>query len=93
MKRILATAIMVIALLAIPSVAFADSSSTCSSYNPQLCQVVSNTNNTNTPGSNGTVAASTSSLPFTGLDIGFLAAGGVVLVGAGLFVRRLSAQR
>ena len=87
---------MVIALLAIPSVAFGDGSSTCSSYNPQLCQVVSSTNNSNTPSSGSTQApatASTSSLPFTGLDVGFLAAGGVVLVGAGLLVRRLSAQR
>ena len=37
-----------------------------------------------------TEQASAGSLPFTGLDVGFLAAGGVVLLGAGLLVRRVS---
>jgi hypothetical protein len=80
MKRIVATAIAVLALLALPAAAFASGSSTCSSYNPQLCQVVNH-------------PSSGASLPFTGLDLGLVAAGGVVLIGAGLAARKLSAQR
>jgi hypothetical protein len=97
MKRIVATAIAVLALLALPGVAFAGGSSTCSSYNPQLCQVVVPTNATNTPPStpvSQVSAASTGSdLPFTGLDLGLVAVGGVVLIGAGLVARKLSAER
>jgi hypothetical protein len=98
MKRILATAVAVIALLALPSAALASGSSSCSSYNPQLCQVVGNGNgNVNTPSSGSTNAPiatqSSGSLPFTGLDLGLLAAGGAVLIGAGLAARKLSASR
>jgi hypothetical protein len=102
MKRIVVTAVAVFALLALPSADFATGSSTCSSYNPQLCQIVNN-GNANTPStgatpSSGTTAAPTTtqssgSLPFTGLDLGLLAAGGAVLIGAGLAARKLSAPR
>jgi hypothetical protein len=81
MKRIVAIAVAVLALLALPAAAFASGSSTCSSYNPQLCQVVNHT------------STASSTLPFTGLDIGLVAVGGVVLIGAGLAARKLSAQR
>lgn len=50
------------------------------------CQVDSNS------ATKPTVEADSGSLPFTGLDIGALAAGAVVLIGAGLFVRRLTAN-
>ena len=40
-----------------------------------------------------TRTASTGSLPFTGLDVGGLAAGAVVLLGAGLMLRRVSSDR
>ena len=81
MKRI-ATVIVGLALM-LPAAASA--SSTCSAYNPTLCSVASNTaSRTTTP----TTTAST--LPFTGLDVGLLAAGGGLLLGAGLVVRRLS---
>jgi hypothetical protein len=100
MKRFVATAAAVIALLAVPSVALAGGSSTCSSYNPQLCQVVSPTQSstnvpvdTNVTPVSATQAADAGSLPFTGLDIGLVAVGGVVLIGAGLVARRLSAER
>ncbi len=85
MKRI-ATIIIGLALL-LPSSALA-SSSTCQSYNPQLCSVASNDasqTTTTTP-----AATSASTLPFTGLDVVLLAAGGGMLLGAGLVVRRLS---
>jgi hypothetical protein len=45
--------------------------------------VSSSTNATNTTSSSGT-------LPFTGLDVVLLAAGGGTLLGAGFVVRRLS---
>jgi multisubunit Na+/H+ antiporter MnhB subunit len=80
MKRIV-TLIVSLALLAtavLPSAASA-ASSTCQSYNAQLCQVASNTN-----------SRTASTLPFTGLDVGLLVAGGGVLLGAGLVVRRFS---
>jgi hypothetical protein len=78
MKRI-AMLLVGISLMLAPSAALASSSSTCQAYNPQLCSNVS--------------AASTSTsgtLPFTGLDVVLLAAGGGMLVGAGLVVRRVS---
>ena len=83
MKRI-ATIIVGLALL-LPSSAFA-SSSTCQSYNPQLCSVASN----NASQTTSTSPTSASTLPFTGLDVVLLAAGGGMLLGAGLVVRRLS---
>jgi hypothetical protein len=88
MKRIV-TLIVSFALLAIavlPSPGLA-ANSTCQSYNAQLCNVASNTASRTT----GTSATSTAStLPFTGLDVGLLVAGGGVLLGAGLVVRRFS---
>ena len=82
MKRIIAL-IVGIALM-VPSAALAQGSSTCQSYNPQLCQVSSNT------AQRTTATTSASTLPFTGLDVVLLAAGGGALLGAGLVVRRLS---
>ncbi len=65
--------------LSFPASALADSSSsTCQAYNPQLCSV-----STSTSSSSGT-------LPFTGLDAVLLAAGGGVLAGTGLVVRKAS---
>jgi hypothetical protein len=83
MKRI-ATIIIGLALL-LPGTALASGSSTCQSYNPQLCSVASNS-----AAQSPTTASSASTLPFTGLDVVLLAAGGGTLLGAGLVVRRLS---
>jgi hypothetical protein len=66
-----------------PSTAFAQESSTCQAYNPQLRSSEPTSTTTATTSSEGT-------LPFTGLDVALLAAGGGTLVGAGLVVRRLS---
>jgi hypothetical protein len=85
MKRI-ATIIVGLALL-LPSGALASGSSTCQSYNPQLCSVASNSAAQTTPTTSSTSA---STLPFTGLDVVLLAVGGGMLLGAGLVVRRLS---
>jgi len=81
MKRIVALIVGV--AMMVPSVAFANGGSTCQSYNPQLCSVSSNT-------AQRTTSTSASTLPFTGLDVVLLAAGGGALLGAGLLVRRLS---
>lgn len=77
MKRI-ALLIAVVALI-LPATAMA-ASSTCEAYNPQVCSSVE--------GVGG--ATSNSTLPFTGLDVVLLAAGGGALLGAGLVVRRIS---
>jgi hypothetical protein len=71
--------------LMVPSVALAAGSSTCQSYNPQLCSVSPTTAARTTA-----TTSSASTLPFTGLDVVLLAAGGGALLGAGLLVRRLS---
>jgi hypothetical protein len=81
MKRIVT--LMVGIALMLPATALAAGSSTCQSYNPQLCSVNTNSNNDAT-------TSAQSTLPFTGLDVVLLAAGGGTLLGAGLVVRRLS---
>lgn len=80
MKSIVAV-IVGIALM-VPATAFAQSSSSCGSYNtPPLCNI-------NIARHHGPTSAG--SLPFTGLDVVLLAAGGATLLGAGLVVRTLS---
>lgn len=82
-------------------------SSTCQAYNPQLCSVSGTSTGSGTPsgttsgtsataspsGTTGATGTTTSgSLPFTGLDVALLAAGGGMLLGVGLIVRRLSSS-
>jgi hypothetical protein len=88
MKRI-ATIIIGLALL-LPSAALASGSSTCQSYNQQLCSVSSNTAAQNTPAATTAATTASSTLPFTGLDVVLLAFGGGILLAAGVVVRRLS---
>jgi hypothetical protein len=76
MKRV-AALIACIAVVAAPSTALAQNSSTCQAYNPQLCNVSSETGE----------ATSGGTLPFTGLDLGLLVLGGAGLAVAGLAVR------
>ncbi len=84
MKRI-AILVVGLALMFASSSALAASSSTCQAYNPQLCSSVGATSG---PGSSS--GSSSGTLPFTGLDLGLLVAGGGTLLAAGLVVRRLS---
>jgi hypothetical protein len=92
MKRIATLAAMIGALV-LPTAALASGSSTCQSYNKQLCQVVSNASADNADAQTSTTTAtSASTLPFTGLDVGLLVVGGGVLLGAGLVVRRFSRE-
>jgi hypothetical protein len=88
MKRFV-TLLVVGAALLVPSAAFAGSS-TCQGYSGQTCNIkhVSSNDSVSTTASPTTSSAST--LPFTGLDVLLLAAGGGSLLGAGLVVRRLS---
>jgi hypothetical protein len=77
MKRMIASLVVVFAL-AVPATSLANGGSSCQTYNPQLCGSVSDAS-----GSNG------GTLPFTGINVGLLALGGVTMLGAGLVVRRL----
>jgi hypothetical protein len=91
MKRILALVgvLMVVALM-VPMAAFAAGSSTCQGYHPQQpCPTTVNTTTTVST-SPTTATTSTGTLPFTGLDIVLLVAGGGVLLAGGFVVRRLS---
>jgi hypothetical protein len=94
MKRISALA-AVLGVLALVGPSAALASSTCQGYTPQLCSSVGagNVSNGSATGPGSTSAASASStgtLPFTGLDVVLLVAGGGTLLGAGFVVRRLS---
>jgi hypothetical protein len=81
MKRISAL-VGVLGVLALfgPSAAMAAGSSTCQGYNSQTCGPVTTTTST----------ASSGTLPFTGLDVVLLVAGGGTLLGTGFVIRRLS---
>jgi hypothetical protein len=88
MKRIVALLISIAVL--IPGAATASANSSQGSYGQNQVQSVTSSQQTATsPSSN---SASTGSLPFTGLDVGALAIGGIVLLGAGVVVRRMSAS-
>jgi hypothetical protein len=81
MKRF-AILIATLGLLLLPGAALA--SSTCQQYSSQDCSA-------STVASQATTTTtSASTLPFTGLDVVLLAAGGGTLLGAGLIVRRMS---
>jgi hypothetical protein len=79
MKRFSAL-VGVLAVFALMAPSIASASSTCQAYSPQLCGSVTTT----------TSATSSSTLPFTGLDVVLLVAGGGTLLGAGFVVRRMS---
>ena len=86
MKRIL-TVLVVVGLLVLPTAAFANS--TCQQYSSEVCSAhnVASQQNSRTTGA-ATTSAGT--LPFTGLDVALLAAGGAALLGVGLVVRHFS---
>lgn len=90
MKRISAlVGVLGVMLLAIPSIAVA-ASSTCQAYGPQTCSSVGNGNVSTGTSPTATKADSSGTLPFTGLDVVLLVAGGGTLLCAGFVVRRLS---
>jgi hypothetical protein len=87
MKRI-AALVGVLALMMVPGMAFAQSS-TCQQYNPELCSSVDSTTGSSGP-TDSTNASTAGTLPFTGLDVVLLVAGGGALLSAGFVVRRVS---
>ena len=102
MKRTaLLGALLFVLLLALPGSTLASSSS-CQTYNPQNCKTTTTSTapttttatTTSTPTATvepaTTTSATSSSLPFTGVDVGLLVAGGLLLCAGGLAVRRLS---
>jgi hypothetical protein len=96
MKRLHKTIIAsIVALcLVVPSAALAQSSS-LEGYSEPRAEIEGSSTGGGDPGdrSGGDPAAETAgsnSLPFTGLDLGLMAAGGVVLAGMGFGMRRLS---
>jgi hypothetical protein len=80
MKRMIALLALLLAL-AVPATSLANGGSSCQAYNPQLCGTV-----------DGTKVSNTTTLPFTGINVGLLVLGGVTLFGAGLVVRRLARE-
>jgi hypothetical protein len=90
MKRISAlVGVLGVLALAIPNIAVA-ASSTCQAYGPQTCSSVTTRNVSTVTSPGSTNAASSGTLPFTGLDVILLVAGGGTLLGAGFVVRKLS---
>lgn len=90
MKRTIALVVTIAVL--IPGAAIASANSSQSSYgSADIHSVVSSQTTAASPSASSVSSASAGSLPFTGLDVGALAVGGIVLLGAGVAVRRLSA--
>ncbi len=76
MRRIV---ILLVGLALLLPQAASAASSTCQAYNPQTCSALRSSRN------DGPVSGT---LPFTGINVTLLAAGGVALLGVGLLVRR-----
>lgn len=88
MKRIAMVAATLSLMTAAPAVA--STSPTCGGYNPDCSSLAANTMHSKTTTTTTTAAAGT--LPFTGLDVGLLLAGGGMLAGLGLVIRRVSSK-
>jgi hypothetical protein len=81
MKRNIVAVVASLSLVA-AAPAGAAVSPTCGAYHPTCSNIVSSDSPTATTG--------TGSLPFTGLDVGLLVAGGGSLAGLGFVIRRTS---
>ena len=85
MKRNIVAVVASLSLVAsVPAVAGAESP-TCSTYHP-TCNSISSA--IDAPTATTTTTTGTGSLPFTGLDVGLLVAGGGSLAGLGFVIRR-----
>lgn len=90
MKRLAILMTGAVLALSVAGNAMAAGSSSCSAYNPQTCSTVTTTTTPAVGGVTTSQATTTSTLPFTGMDVALLLVGGAGLLGAGLVVRRLS---
>ena len=90
--RKLIAAVVAVAALAAPTSALGQASSSEELYNPPLDLIDPPADPNGAPPDNSTKAASSggSDLPFTGLDLGLMAAAGVAIGGMGLGMRRLT---
>lgn len=91
MKTITSVLLALALCLALATTAFAQS--TVDGYNDAAGQVqsgVEGDGGAGTPPASAPAEASSGTLPFTGLDVALFAAGGAVLVLAGLGMRRLT---
>ncbi|MFN8159485.1 MAG: hypothetical protein U0R52_00355 [Solirubrobacterales bacterium] len=90
--RLAIATVAIVAALAIPGQAFASGSCASAGSSPTESQYCPPTQVITDGGSSGSAArsVSSSSLPFTGLDVISLLAIAAVLTGTGLVVRRLS---
>jgi hypothetical protein len=92
MKRI-SLLVGVLFLLMAPGAALAQSS-TCQQYDEQTCSSLNSTVSTTGSGDSSPATSATTNtsgtLPFTGLDVVLLVAGGGALLSAGFVVRRVS---
>ncbi|HLI60901.1 MAG TPA: hypothetical protein VKV21_14665 [Solirubrobacteraceae bacterium] len=94
MKRIVALLTSLALLIPGAAVASANSTSAGYSHHGAVKHVTASrkpSSNSTTPSVSNTSTTQAGSLPFTGLDVGALAAGAVVLLGAGIVLRRVSA--
>jgi hypothetical protein len=87
MKRNIVAVVASMSLVA-AAPAVAAVSPTCSGYHPNCSSLVSASDSPAT--TTTTATTGTGSLPFTGLDVGLLVAGGGSLAGLGFVIRRTS---
>jgi hypothetical protein len=90
MKRNIVAVVASLSLVA-AAPAGAAVSPTCRAYHPRCSSIVSSSSSPNTSATpTTTTTTGTGSLPFTGLDVGLLVAGGGSLAGLGYAIRRTS---
>lgn len=83
---------MLLVVLAVPTTASAQGSCNANGYS-NVAGIQSNGNGNGTNPACTVTTASTGNLPFTGLDLGIVLGAGILLVGSGLLLRRLSGSR
>jgi hypothetical protein len=93
MKR--TVALLTSLALLIPGAAIASANSTTANYSHHgaVKHVTASRTPVTAPTGTNTQTTAAGSLPFTGLDLGALAMGGVLLLGAGAALRRVSAAK
>ena len=85
--------VLALAFSAVPAYAGSSTSDTYNKNGDVLDQTVSPVNSSGAAPVTAAQPASGSSLPFTGFDVTLLIAGGIVLLGVGITMRRVSRPR